>query len=732
MITFSQETRTFYLETCCTSYVIRILQDGTVAHSYYGAKIPQEDLSYYNLFRPINFSARMSQSPEGISPESLLMEYPTFGQGDYRLPAVVVQGADGTDVNQLRYVSHRIHSGKPLMDGMPQLDVSTDQAQTLELLLRDPVTGYEVSLYYTPIDTCDVIARRTVIRSIAEVPIRIRSACSASFDIETSDFDMITLQGSWARERHVERTPLRHGISAVGSRRGASSHQLNPFAALAEKSATEDSGRVFGISLIYSGDFKLSVEVDHFDMTRVQIGLNPETFCWQLAPGETFQTPEALLTFSGEGLNGMSRNFHRVCREHLGRCAAPSLHHPIVINSWEAMYFDFDEDKMIRFIKDCAGLGIDTVVMDDGWFGHRDDDRSSLGDWFIHEKKLPNGLQGIIDACHSSGMQFGIWFEPEMISRDSRLFEQHPDWCIHVPGREPVESRSQLILDMSRPEVVDCIFRQMSEILDRYDISYIKWDMNRHMTDNGSAALHPERQGEVAHRYILGLYNLISRLETKYPEVFFEGCSGGGGRFDFGMLYYMPQIWTSDDTDAVERMKIQYGTSYVYPPSAMVAHVSACPNHQTGRTTPFQTRGEVAQCCSFGYEFDVGKLSDDEKNAIRQQIQTHRRLEALIDHGTFYRLRSPFQTDCCAWQLVSPEQDRSYVMLAWKTGAPHPKPQYLRLQGLDPKARYHIPQLNLCRSGETLMQVGLAVTMPENVDHASLTFDLMMEASPKP
>ena len=727
MITFSEQSKTFYLETCNTSYVIRILEDGTVAHSYYGARIPREDLSYYNAFRPICFSASRQIGGQQVSPETVFEEFPTFGRGDYRSPAVTVQGKDGSNVNELRYVSHRILRGKPRMEGMPQMDVNTQDVQTLEIVLRDAVAGYEAVLYYTAFEKADLLARRTVIRSIAQAPIVIRSVCSASLDLETADYDMITLHGSWGRERYVERYPLHHGISAVDSCRGASSHQMNPFAALAGKDTNETSGCVYGLSLIYSGDFRISAEVDAFSTLRIQIGLNPATFSWTLEPGASFETPEALLTYSEQGLNGMSQNFHRGCRNHLGRCADPTVKHPILINSWEAMYFDFDDRKMIQFVKDCAGLGIDTVVMDDGWFGHRDNDLSSLGDWVLYDRKLPSGLTGIIDACHENGMDFGIWFEPEMISPDSQLYHAHPDWCIRVPGREPVESRNQLVLDMSQPQVVDCIYNQMARILSTYDISYVKWDMNRNITDNVSLALPANRQGELGHRYICGVYSLMSRLEENFPHVFFEGCSGGGGRFDFGILYYMPQIWTSDDSDAVERLKIQYGTSLVYPPSAMVAHVSACPNHQSGRTTSLETRGNVAQTCSFGYELDAGRLSPQERDTIAAQIARHRSLEPLINSGDFYRLCSPFSSDCCSWQLVSEDRSQSFVLFAWKTAFVQPQPRYLKLMGLDPERLYRIPQLNLVRSGAVLMRVGLALLEPAQTDYPTLTLDLIAE-----
>ena len=726
MITYLQSTKTFYLETKSTSYVIRILDNGMVAHSYYGGKIPHEDLSYYGIYSGINFSPIIPCGDKRITPEGVLYEYATFGRGDFRAPAVWVEGADNTYVNELKYASHRILTGKPKIAGMPQMDVNTENAQTLELTLRDEVSGFETVLYYTTLDDSDVIVRRSVIRNIAGSAIKVKSAYSASFDMATCDFDMITLQGSWARERYVERYPLHHGTNAIESRRGASSHQLNPFAAFAAKDTTEHWGKVYGVTLVYSGDFKLTAEVDQYDCTRIQIGLNPEMFSWILNPGESFETPEALLTYSNAGLNGMSQNFHKACRSHLGKCADRRIKHPIIINSWEAMYFDFDEAKMIQFITDCAGLGIDTVVMDDGWFGHRDGGNRSLGDWFVYEKKLPNGLGGIIDACHENGMNFGIWFEPEMISVDSELYRAHPDWCIHTPDRVPIEGRNQLILDMSRPEVVDCIYDQMAKILDTYDISYIKWDMNRHMTDNGSAWLSDGRQGEFNHRYILGVYNLMARLEESYPNVFFEGCSGGGGRFDFGILYYMPQIWTSDDSDAVERLKIQYGTSFVYPPFAMVAHVSACPNHQTGRTTPFTTRGDVAQMCSFGYEFDVGKLTQEEKDQIKAQIVKHRQLEDMVNDGTYYRLRSPFESDFCAWQLVSEDRNSSFVMFAYKAVIPQPMPQYMTLQGLDPDKKYKVEQLGITLTGATLMNVGIPIRQPQQ-DYATLVFDLTAE-----
>ncbi len=725
MITYCEQTKTFYLETENTSYVFRVLENGILAHSYYGVKIPREDISWFNTAGNPNFSPRISVGERSISPEDILYECPTFGRGDFRTPGVVVEGTDGTWVNELAYVSHRILPGKPAILGLPQLDVNVKDLKTLEVTLEDCGSGFQTVLYYTPFPDCDVIARRTVVRNISDRTVTLRSVASANVDFEDGDFEMITLEGAWARERAVERHPLYHGISQISSRRGASSHQLNPFTALVGKDTNEDQGSAYGFSLVYSGDFRILAEVEQMDAVRVQLGLNPETFSWVLNPGESFEAPEAILTYSNQGLNKMSQNFHAVCRGHLGKSADKNLKHPIIINSWEAMYFEFNEEKMLKFVDDCAGLGIDTVVMDDGWFGHRDTDNSSLGDWFIYERKLPNGLVNIINACHEKGMNFGIWFEPEMISKDSKLFEAHPDWCIHTPGHAVVEARQQLILDMSRPEVVDCIYGQIATILDRYDISYIKWDMNRHMTDNGSAWL-AGRQGEFSHRYILGVYALMNRLVTNYPGVFFEGCSGGGGRFDFGMLYYTSQIWTSDDSDAKERLKIQYGTSFAYPPAAMVAHVSDCPNHQTGRTTPFATRGDVAQMCSFGYEFDAGKLSQAERDQIKTQIVKHRELEELVNSGTYWRLRDPFNSDFCAWSLVSADKKKAWAMFAFPQVSPHPKTQYLRFRGLDADTRYHIPQLDITASGAVLMQVGIPVNQTQ-VDYVTFTYDLIAE-----
>lgn len=726
MIIYNSELKTFYLETENSSYVMRVLDNGTLMHVYYGAKISQDDVSYRNYFRDRSFSPSIVVEGKRTSMNIIPQEYPTFGRGDFRIPAVSVADKDGRRVNNLVYSSHKIVDGKPAIADMPQLDVNTENVQTLEITLVDNDSGFEVVLFYTTFDADDIIARHSTIKNIGNDTIKLHHADSVSLDFDTSDFEIITLHGSHIRERHVERYPLHHGITSVESRRGASSHQLNPFAALVAKNTTELLGDAYGVTLVYSADFKITAEMDQFRSVRLQAGVNPETFSWTLNSGETFTTPEALLTYSAQGLNKMSQNFHAVCRKHLGKCADKTIKHPIIINSWEAMYFDMNEEKIRNFVKEYKGLGIDTFVLDDGWFGHRDRDDSSLGDWFVDRRKFPDGLYGVIDACHENGLNFGIWFEPEMISRDSKLFEEHPDWCIHAGDRVPVEARQQLVLDMSRQEVVDEIYSRVAAILKEYDISYVKWDMNRHITDNGSDWLGADRQGEHAHRYILGVYQLMDRLVNDFPNVFFEGCSGGGGRFDFGMLYYMPQIWTSDDSDANERLKIQYGTSFVYPPSTMVAHVSACPNHQTGRVTPFETRGEVAQMCSYGYELNVGKLSEEERKQIPEQIARHHELEELVNEGTYFRLMSPFETRAAAWELVSADKNKAYAMIAFKTAEPHPVGEFLKLAGLDPQKVYTVKQLGIKLSGSTLMNAGIPVIQPFK-DYPAQAFDLISE-----
>lgn len=723
MIYFAQEEKIFYLETANTSYVMRLLPNGWLTHVYYGKKVGRDDFHYYELFANQCFSPLLWQEGKMCSSDTVPKEYAAFGRGDMRAASFAAAGDNGRSIGELSYVSHQIVAGKVLFYGMPQLDAKPDEADTLIITLRDEVSGCETDLYYSVFEKEDIISRRTVVRNVTDQTVQLQQAASAMMDMESAEFDFVTLAGAWGRERYVERSPLRMGTVSVDSRRGASSHALNPFAALARKNTDDKQGEVYGFSLIYSADFRISVEVSAYNNLRLSMGIQPDTFSWELAPGAQFVTPEALLTFSDKGFNGMSQNFHEICRRQLGKSADRSMRHPVIINSWEAMYFDITEEKLRQFAQDSKDLGIDVLVLDDGWFGHRDRDNSSLGDWYVDKRKFPNGLKPVIDACHENGMDFGIWVEPEMISADSDLYRAHPDWAIHCDDLAPIESRWQLVLDMARPEIVDYIYEKIAAILAENDIAYVKWDMNRNLTDNGSAFLPAHRQKEHTHRYMLGVYDLMDRLTKRFPHILFEGCSGGGGRFDFGILYYMPQFWTSDNSDAIQRLKIQYGTSMVYPPESMVAHVSACPNHQNGRVTPFETRGEVAQMCSFGYELDPGKLTDGERAAIRQQIRKHRRLEFLTQNGDFYRLVSPFETEECGWQIVSKDKKESYVMFCFTLGTTNDRYGYLRLEGLDPDGKYEVAPLGVTLTGATLMNAGLPLRYFEK-DFVAVSFEL--------
>lgn len=723
MIYFAQEEKIFYLETDNTSYVMRLLPNGWLTHVHYGKKVGRDDFHYYELFANQCFSPLIWQEGKMCSSDTVAKEYAAFGRGDLRGASFAAAGENGRSIGELYYVNHEIRSGKVLFAGMPQLDAKPEEADTLIITLRDEVSGCETDLYYSVFEKEDIISRRTVVRNVTAKTVQLENAASAMMDLESAEYDFVTLAGAWGRERYVERQPLRMGTMSVDSRRGASSHALNPFAALAKKNTDDKQGEVYGFSLIYSADFSIRVEVSAYNNLRLTMGIQPDTFSWELLPGAEFVTPEAIFTFSDRGFNGMSRNFHEICRRQLGKSADRTMRHPIVINSWEAMYFDITEEKMCKFAEDAKGLGIDVLVMDDGWFGYRDRDNSSLGDWYVDKRKFPNGLKPVIDACHENGMDFGIWVEPEMISADSELYRAHPDWAIHSDDLAPIESRWQLVLDMARPEIVDYIYEKIAAILAENDVAYVKWDMNRNLTDNGSASLPPHRQKEHAHRYMLGVYDLMDRLTKRFPHILFEGCSGGGGRFDFGILYYMPQFWTSDNSDAIQRLKIQYGTSMVYPPESMVAHVSACPNHQNGRVTPFDTRGEVAQMCSFGYELDPGKLTEEERNAIRQQVQKHKRIENLCQNGDLFRLVSPFETEECGWQIVSKDQKESYVMFCFTLGTTNDRYGYLRLEGLDPDAKYEVQPLGVTLSGATLMHAGLPLRYFEK-DFVAVSFEL--------
>lgn len=718
-ISFDERQKLFHLSTDHTSYQFSIFEDKYLFSQYYGKKIPQTDLSDLWQVYPSGFSPVFKRTPSHTLSQDLMpLEYPVYGHGDYRTPALHVQFPDGSRLLDLVYESYTIQAEKPALDGLP---CATAGDQTLIVTLRDQ-SGLRVHLYYTVYESLDIITRSVKIENGTGQPIQILGAMSMSIDLPIASFDMISLDGTHVRERQITRSPLASGTRSVESRRGASSHHHNPFVAFAAKTTTEHSGEVYGMMLSYSGNFICQAETDAFDSVRIQCGVNPFDFSYELSAGESFCTPEAMFTYTDQGLNRMSQHFHDMIRTHVSTLPAAKRTRPIVINNWEATYFDFDEKKLIALIESCRGLGIDTFVLDDGWFGHRDDDTTSLGDWFYDKRKLPNGLDPIIEACESVGMRFGLWFEPEMISEDSELYRQHPDWAIRHPDRPYCLGRQQLVLDLSRQDVLDYLYETISGVLRAHKISYVKWDMNRHITDAYSACLPPKQQPELMFRYMKNLYRLLNRLTSDFPDVLFEGCSGGGGRFDAGMLFYHPQIWTSDDTDAIARLRIQYGTSLAYPPVCMTAHVSASPNHQLGRRTPFATRGMVAMSATFGYELNPLSLSDEDRAQIAAQTSRYHSIAPLIENGDFYRLVSPFETDDCAWMFVSKDKTEAVCTYVRQLVRPAVRGLRLKLAGLDENAVYHIDELSCDRSGAVLMNAGLLV--PLLLDFEGTTFTL--------
>ena len=708
-ISFDPVQRVFHLQTPNTSYVIQLIKNGVPAHAYWGRKLAKAPWTGM-----LDFQERASFSPNpypddrAVSFDTLPQEYPAFGAGDFRQPAYQAQLADGSTVTELVYASHRIVPGKPKLEGLPATYVENDaEAQTLELTLRDEHAGLEAVLSYTVFEDHDAIARSVKFRNASGKPIRLLRALSANVDFKHDRFELLQLSGAWARERDVFRRRLTPGTSSVESRRGSSSHQQNPFIALLSPGAGEDHGEAYGFSLVYSGSFVASAEVDQFRTTRVSMGVNPFDFSWLLEGGETFQTPELVMAYSGEGIGAMSRTYHKLYRTRLCRGEFRDRARPVLVNNWEATYFGFDADKIERIAKAGSELGIELFVLDDGWFGKRDSDNCSLGDWKVDLKKLPQGLEDLAGRVNRMGMRFGLWFEPEMVSPDSDLYRAHPDWCLHVDGRRRTEARSQLVLDLSRKDVCDYIIESISGVLSSAPISYVKWDMNRNMTEIGSSLLPPERQRETAHRYMLGLYRVLETITSAFPHVLFESCSGGGGRFDPGMLHYMPQTWTSDNTDAICRLRIQYGTSLVYPISSMGAHVSAVPNHQVHRETSLATRGAVAMSGNFGYELDLTRMSDEEKAEVKRQVELYKAVRDIVQFGSFYRLRSPFEGNDTAWMAVSEDGSEAYAVYANVLAEPNAPLDWLRFKGLDPNAEYRIVGTGDVHGGDQLMYAGL-------------------------
>lgn len=713
-IIFDEKNKVFHLQTKHSSYVFCIAHGRFPVHLYYGKRL--ENICGLDSFlaklgnRPSVYAGRASLLEDGIDfrLELVPQEYPFYGNTDLKTPAFSAKYQNGSRITDAIYSGYKILNGKPRLLGLPSTYTEQDsEAQTLEITLTDSFTGLNIVLSYTAYVEFDAICRSVRVENNGAETAEITSVLSANVDFLDDGFDLISLGGTWSNEGNISRQPLFFGTQFIDSKRGSSSHMHSPFFALARRNATEDDGEVYGFSLVYSGNFIAGAEVNEFKLTRAFIGINPFDFSWRLLPGETFTAPETVMVYSTEGIGGMSRTYHKLYRKRLARGTFREKNRPVLANNWEATTFQFHEEKILDIAKKAKEAGVELMVLDDGWFGNRNDDRSSLGDWFPNKEKLPDGLGGLAEKIEKLGLQFGLWVEPEMVSPASGLYEKHPDWCIHAYGRERNLGRSQLILDLTRQDVREYIIGFLTDILQNNPISYIKWDYNRNFTDIGSALLPPERQSEVAHRYILGLYEILEAIKTSFPNVLLEGCASGGGRFDPGQMYYFDQYWTSDNSDAIARLKIQYGTSLVMPAIMQGAHVSASPNHGLERHTPLSTRGHVAMTGQFGYEFDLSAASDETILEMQRQIALHKKIESVVNFGDMYRLDSPFLKDCSSIEFLSEDKSTAVLfhccMIAEVCGAPH----FVKLRGLSYNSTYICEETGEEISGGVLCETGV-------------------------
>ncbi len=692
-VIFDEKSRIFFLTTDNTEYQIKINEYGTLLHVYYGGKTCGTDMSYLikEIDRGFSGNTYECRNRRGISPDTLPLEYSTDGTGDYRINALGITDINGGRSCELKFKSYNITEGKYSLKGLPYVRGEKDKADSLEICLEDEILKLEVVLRYGVFEKKDIITREALIRNCSENEITLNKASSLCMDFIHKDMDLIHFHGRHAMERNTERVRLSKDIHTIGSKRGASSHQHNPFVILCDHEAGESSGDCYGFMLMYSGNHAEQIETDQAGSIRIVSGIGSELFSWKLGKGEEFETPEAILAYSGNGLNELSWLYHKIIRENVCPAEFREVKRPVLINNWEGTYFDFDEKKILEIEDRAAELGCEMFVLDDGWFGERNNDNAGLGDWYVNERKLPGGIKSLADHANELGMKFGLWFEPEMINEDSDLYRLHPDWVIADKDRKPVMGRNQLLLDMSRKEVVDHLFKAISKILDSANIEYIKWDFNRSIANPYSAALPKDREGEILHRFMLGSYNLMRLLREKYPKVMIEGCSGGGGRFDAGIMFYSPQIWCSDNSDAIDRLSIQKGTSYGYPVSTMGSHVSASPNHQNGRVVPLITRGIVAMSGTFGYELDPNKLSDDEKEIIKGQIKDFNRFYKLIQKGRYYRNSlDDKMNEFVSWSFVSEDKKETLVNLVMTNVHGNPLITAVKLKGLNPEFNYKL------------------------------------------
>ena len=714
-ILFQEEKRIFTLQTKQTTYQMKVDNFGFLLHLYYGAKVSGE-MDYLLTYYDRGFSGNPNDvgNNRTYSMDVLPQEYPTLGTGDYRNSAFVLRNHDESACCDLRYAGYEIREGKYELPGLPAVYAKPVEAQTLEIVLEDAVSKVRVRLLYGVLEDEDIITRSVKITNYGTEYIVVEKASSACLDFITGEYDLLSFYGRHIMERNLQRARIGHGSQSIGSRRGTSSHQYNPAVIVAGKNTTEDIGDCYGMVFVYSGNFLCEAEQDQFDQTRILMGLQRDLFNYPLESGETLVVPETILCYSGRGFGDLSMKYHRCIRNHICNGARSRrksgktgfIPRPVLVNSWEAAYFNFTGETIVELAREAAQLGIDMVVMDDGWFGKREDDNSGLGDWQVNEKKLGCSLGELVRRVNEEGVKFGIWIEPEMISEDSDLYREHPDWAMQNPGRNPARGRNQLVLDFSREDVREHIFDQICRVLDQGNIEYVKWDMNRSLTDFYSVET---RQGKVSYDFVIGLYDFMEKLLAKYPQLMIEGCSGGGGRFDAGMMYYTPQIWCSDNTDAADRLWIQYGTSFFYPMSTISAHVSAVPNHQTGRITSLRTRGIVAMTGAFGYELSLGKLSAEEKEEIREQIRQYKEFEPLISMGDYYRLSNPFEDACAAWMFVSKDRKRVLLHVVLLENHGNMIVNYVRLKELLPDVVYEEERSGKRYCGSALMQAGIPI-----------------------
>lgn len=705
-ITFDEKRKIFKLDTLDSTYAIGI-REGYLIHLYYGKKIPDDNLldlpfrGYFATISPKNVHVDDYKFSLDVQP----MEYSCNGSGDYRLAALSIKDSMGRTTTDIRYLDHKIYDGKPKLKGLPATYCNDDsEAQTLELITIDKFTGAKVTLYYTAFANYSVVTESVKVENTGKETFEIEKVASCCVNFPSMDYNMINLSGVWSRERRVITRHLAHGIQSVASKRGSSSHNHNPFVALVDDKGGEDFGDAFGFNLVYSGNFSADIETDYLDCTRLVMGINPIDFTWVVEPGDEFQSPEVVMVYSDSGMGKMSRTFHDLYNNNLIRGEWKNKKRPLLINSWEGSGFDFDQETLVRYAKEAKKLGIELLVMDDGWFGHRDSDNSSLGDWFVNESKLKGGLTKLIERVNAEGVQFGIWYEPEMISEDSELYKAHPDWCVHVEGREQSPARQQYVIDMTRQDVRDCIFNQMYDVLSKNNIAYLKWDYNRAITEPASVMLDARHSKEFFHRFILGTYELMDRITSAFPHILFESCAGGGGRFDAGMLYYMPQAWASDNTDPIERLTIQFGTTMCYPASSMGAHVSACDR------TGIETKAAVAMAGTFGYELDPKEMSEEDKEKVKEQVKNYHRYYNVIHFGDLYRIIAPTDDEFkCAWEYVAKDKSEALLTVVIKNRAPHDF-LLIKMKGLDPKKMYRDETDGEIYSGALLMNAGINLT----------------------